>query len=706
VRYARDGKPNMALPNVYGRGARPALDLSGWGDDVVIPHGRLLVVMPSDSDRLLALDRRTGERIWESPRISPLGSVVDYCVGTHGTSLFVAGKNVIRRYDLPTGRLLRELEIDDSFGRGCVTRDAIYVPVKDSILKLDLELKRFISQVGVALTSNEPIGNLHSDGEKLWVVGAGRVYAMTTLEHRLAMLAEQISAGDAQAQLHRMRLYWKQNRQDLAVEDLRGAYSLFRAQLSADEAAFRLCATLSEEKLPQTQPLTTLRLLEELFVTAKAPAALSPDAAARRSDVLATAINSIRHDRPAGSVEAILAAAALLGEEYLLTSAALAIDAAAKEDEVGRLIEALERGAPEARLVSVRAATRLAPQAAKSPLTRMLTSADDRARLAAARALANLGERSNVLETLVQLLESSQVAIRSRSHQTLQALTGQRIPFAVEGSVADRRAAIQNWQEWIDSSGASAKWALPLDERTTPLGRTLVVSSGFITELDADRKEQWKMQLPGAAWGCQGLSNGNRLVAIHSHSMVIEYDGGGREVWRKDRLPAPPTSVQRLDSGSTVVACSNVNQVVEIAPDGSTKSIPVAGRPVWAQRLDNGNTLVALQEGQRVVEVNGAGTILWEARTGSHGPAHAVRLENGNTLVTLTQARKVVEYDPAGRNIVWSTQAPLVNPFAAQRLASGNTLVGDNSGVQEFDAAGQPVPWRHRQQQVTGLSSF
>jgi len=247
---------------------------------------------------------------------------------------------------------------------------------------------------------------------------------------------------------------------------------------------------------------------------------------------------------------------------------------------------------------------------------------------------------------------------------------------------------------------------LPLEDRNVPLGRTLVVSRGAVVELDADRKEQWKMQLPGAAWGCQGLPNGHRLVAINSHALVIEFDSSGKEVWRKDRLPAPPTSVQRLESGNTLVACGNVNQVVEIAPDGSTTAIPVAGRPVWAQRLDNGNTLVALQETQRVVEVNSAGRILWEALTGGHPPSHAVRLENGNTLVTLTQARKVVEYEPAGRTIVWSTQAPLVNPYVAQRLASGNTLVGDNSGVQEFDAMGKPVPWRHRQQQVTGLSSF
>jgi hypothetical protein len=87
-------------------------------------------------------------------------------------------------------------------------------------------------------------------------------------------------------------------------------------------------------------------------------------------------------------------------------------------------------------------------------------------------------------------------------------------------------------------------------------------------------------------------------------------------------------------------------------------------------------------------------------------PCHAVRLANGNTLVTLTQARKVVEYDPTGKTIVWqSTPASLIGPFAAQRLPNGNTLVADQTGLREIDTAGKQIRW-HRQQQVTGLSSF
>src|SRR5690606_31502042 len=103
----------------------------------------------------------------------------------------------------------------------------LYVPVKDSILKLDLETGEDLGQVGVRLPTEDPVGNVYSDGQKLWVAGAGRVYAMTTLEHRLEILAQQISKGDPEAQLTRMRLMFKDKKLDLALDDLRGAYQLF-----------------------------------------------------------------------------------------------------------------------------------------------------------------------------------------------------------------------------------------------------------------------------------------------------------------------------------------------------------------------------------------------------------------------------------------------------------------------------------------------
>ncbi len=704
IRYRRDGRPNNLMRN-YGY-ASTSLDLSGWDDDVVIPYGRALIVMSSDCDKLLAIDRRTGGLLWESPRTSPFGPAASYCLGVNGRGLFVAGKNIVRRYDIPSGRLVWEKEIGDSFGRGCVTDDAVYLPVKDSIVKFDAAKGHELVQVGVALTSDDPVGNLFSDGEKLWVVGAGRVYAMTTLEHRLTKLAEQIAAGEPEAQLNRMRLYFKQNQKDAALADLRGAYVLFQKKQTADEAAQRLFAAMNELKLPQNEPLTVLQMIAETFVAASA-LPLAKEAATKRSDVLQAAMNAAGRKKLPGAASALLAVSPLIEDDILTLTATNAVDATATKDDVAPLQQALATGKAATQLMSIRAFARLAGDGAKEPLRKLLEGGDDRVRLAAARALANAGQR-NVLDTFVALLDSPNTRVRIRSHQSLRFLTGQKIDFAPEGKPEERAKSVAAWKQWVSASGATAKLTLPLTDQQVLLGRTLYVSQApqpMVVELNHENKEVWRKQLPGPAWGCQGLPNGNRLVAVYALSMVIEYGADGNEVWRKESLPGPPYSVQRLDTGSTLVACADNNQLVEIAPDGTLTTTNVPGRPMSAQRLDNGNTLCALQQSNRVVEVDRSGKIVWEVRT-NNNPSNAVRLENGNTLVCVMGGRQVIEYDPTGKKEVWRSTNRLTNAYAAQRLPSGITLVADLQGLHEFDVTGQKEKLILRQNNVVGLSSY
>jgi hypothetical protein len=358
--------------------------------------------------------------------------------------------------------------------------------------------------------------------------------------------------------------------------------------------------------------------------------------------------------------------------------------------------------------MSIRAFARLAGADAKQPLQKLLEGSDDRVRLAAVRALANAGER-NVLNTFVALLESPNARVRTRSYQSLRFLTGQKIDFAPEGKPEDRAKSVAAWKQWVSAESATAKLTLPLTDQVVLLGRTLYVSQApqsKVFELDHEYKKVWEKDLPGPAWGCQGLPNGNRLVAIFAQSMVIEYGADGQEVWRKEGLPGAPYSVQRLESGSTLVALGEAQQIVEIAPDGTLSSIKVPGRPISAQRLENGNTLCALQQGNRVVEIDRAGKIVWEIRTGN-GPSNAVRLENGNTLVCLTSSRQVVEYDSTGKTIVWKSPAGrLTNAYGAQRLPSGATIVADYQGLHEFDVTGTQEKVILRQNNVVGLSSY
>ncbi len=703
ARYSR-GDENMRM-QARGRDSElPNVRVpSGWDDDVTIVAGRLVVLMASDGEQLLALDRRTGRRVWESPRTLQ-GSATNYCLGVQGGGLFVAGKNVVRKYELASGRLVAERETADSLGRGCMTNDEVLMPVQDGIVRLDLNLQGERRRE-VVLSRKEPVGNLFSNGERLWMVSGGRVAALAPVDVRLKQLDEQIAGGDGHAKLNRMRLYLHLNRVEEALADARDAKRLLAAGKSPKDAAVAVLDAIWEERLAVEQPIATLKLLTELHDAANEQSVAGTDVGERERDLVVSAVSSIRQRRPADAIATVLAAGNIIDEHHLTTAAGMAIEAVATSGDGPMLVAAVESGTAGARLMSMRTSARLVPTAVKIGLKKCLQDQDERVQAAAARTLVRLGEQGSVLETLLVLLESPDEQMRAHTHQTLQALTGQSISFNAEGNAGERAGGILAWRQWVEKQGATATLAVTMQERAKPLGRILVALPNMLIELDSNRQERAKIPLPGGSWGCQGLPNGHRLAAIHAHSMVIEFDDAGREVWRKDRLPGPPTSVERLNNGSTLVACGSANQVVEVAPDGSMMIIVVPGHPICAQRLENGNTLVALTEAKRVVEVNSRGKVLAEMRLSS-SPTHAVRLDNGNTLITLRQARKVVEYDAAGKSIVWMTNLPLVNAQAAVRLSSGNTLVADHSGVQEFDAAGKQVVWRLRQMQAVGVSSF
>lgn len=703
ARYKRDMKPNTALQNIYGNQFQQQ-EANGWDDDLVIPYGKLLVVIASDYDRIFALDRRTGQLEWESsPRTSPFGPVARYCLGVNGRSLFVAGKSDVRCYDMPSGKLTWEKSIGDSFGRGMLTADSVYVPVRDSILKLDLKTGADLAQVGVALTTDEPVGNLYSDGEKFWVVGAGRIYTMTSVELRFSMLEKQIAAGDAEAQLNRMRLHFKQKRLTEALTDLRGAYALFRKNLTPDDAADRFFDAAAELKLVYAEPKQALELLAELFA-GESPPPISEAKLGRRNDMLTSSLSSIRQAKVAGAAQAVLKVAPLLAADHLVQLASQALSASAQASDLP-LLEAASRGVPTLQLVAAPALQSLGGDAAKPLLAKYGDSTDERVKLAGARALAGYGDRG-CFPKLLALLEAQDAKVRQRTHQTLRALTGvQTIQFAGESPPETRTAGIAAWKAWVDKESAVAKLALPLPDADLLLGRTLYISynQSQVTELNADRSVRWRASVPNP-WGCQGLPNGHRLIASHSQNTVIEFDENGKEVWRvKNRLPTPPYSVQRLENGNTLVCCADINQILEIAPDGKTTTATINGRPMSARRLPNGNTLVALQQESRLVELDSSNKVVWEAKN-IQNPMSAERLDNGRTLVACASGQ-VLEIDNRGQT-VWSAAIRLPNPTSVQRLPNGNTLVGANDGLHELDIEGKKVVNKQQAFNVSGVSHF
>jgi len=697
VRYQRTGRKNPMMQRYWGSNAAMLLDLDGWDEDIVIPHGSRLVVLASDYNQLFALDRRTGEFLWDSPRTPLEVPPGQYCLGVVGDNLFVAGRNIVRCYGIGRGgRLVWQRKIENSSGRGVLTEDAIYMPIKDSVARIELEKGTIETQVGVSLPAELPVGNLFSDGDKLVAVGLGRIYALTNLESHLQTLARRIAKGDAEAQLARMRLLGRLGKMDEAVKDLRAAYARLLEHNGDSPARKALYESVVEMKLPTAQPLVTLDLMaiaEGLSAQGVGSVKqIEDELSALRKRILYSTFSTVRGKKPPGAAAAVLRITPACGDAQLLGAARQALLATVAKADAGRIHAALRHADTRVRIVATAAVSKeIFGDQAGTTLTKLMADDEEQVRLASARALANMGDGA-CLPVLVKLLESQELPVRVVAAQVLRGLTGKRFKFAAYEKPEKRAEAVKAWRQWVETEGKTAKLHYPIRESAILFGRTLICyyANNKVIELDAEGRQIWEKTLP-QPWSCQGLPNGHRLIACYNGRQVVEYDAEGKEVWKKAGLPGNPSSAQRLDNGNTVIACSSAQKIVEVDPAGKTVwEVTVTGQPMDARRLENGLTLVALQSGAKVVEVDRAGKIVWEA-PGMSGAFSAQPLVNGNILVSLTGSGRVVEID-RNRQTIWQ-KTGLSTPYCAQRLPNGNTLIVDSRGVTEYDSEGKTI-WK------------
>ena len=182
-RYERNGKRNAGqsrnwMPN--------RMNFDGWSSDIIVPYRRQMICFNSDSEWITAYDRNTGKTVWRC-ETSPIGFKVDYILGVYNDTLYAAGTETLVAYDLAgTGRMVwgaeQEFDGKQSLGRGLLTPDGIYMPVEDMIYHFDLNGddgdSKLIAKTHVDLGTPAPLGNLYSDGQRFWVHGANRLYAL------------------------------------------------------------------------------------------------------------------------------------------------------------------------------------------------------------------------------------------------------------------------------------------------------------------------------------------------------------------------------------------------------------------------------------------------------------------------------------------------------------------------------------------------
>jgi len=185
-RYERSGKRDQ-LVRRHGWNSK-RMSFNGWSNDEIISYGSQMIYFSSDKEIMTAMDRSTGEIIWEC-EYNPVGSKVDYIIGIYNDILYAGGYETIIAYDLKgQGRMLwgatRIFGDKKSHGRAMLTPAGIFVPVDSAIVQYPLTVEKSgqkiepIATVEVNLGIESPLGNLYSDGRRIYVQGANRLYVL------------------------------------------------------------------------------------------------------------------------------------------------------------------------------------------------------------------------------------------------------------------------------------------------------------------------------------------------------------------------------------------------------------------------------------------------------------------------------------------------------------------------------------------------
>jgi HEAT repeat protein len=348
----------------------------------------------------------------------------------------------------------------------------------------------------------------------------------------------------------------------------------------------------------------------------------------------------------------LIRAVPLCDKPHLVYAVGEAMQAVARADDADALQGALKSKNLELRVAAAGALGKALGRKAADDLHKLMGDPQDKVKVAAARAVANVGDRRS-LTALVELLSADDVNVRATAAVTLRALTDQDFAYAAYDTPNKRDAAIAKWKTWLAREGQTAKLNLPLK----PLGA--------------------------------GISylNGNTLLAFGYANKVVEYDSSEQEVWTFDVRGA--WSAEKMSNGNVLIASYTDSKVIQVSPDKKVVWEYSCRGPLNARALPNGNILIAEYSGSRIVEVSPEKTVVWSFDLGGHG-GDAHRLDNGNTLVS--GHGSVREVTPEGKT-VWMYGVGLC--YGCQPLPSGNVLVCDYGGkVQELNRD-KTVVWQY-----------
>ncbi|MEC9094193.1 MAG: PQQ-binding-like beta-propeller repeat protein [Planctomycetota bacterium] len=680
-RYQRDGKKQSVQTSYNQR--QEMLMSAGWDDDVVVAWRNALIVMASDHDYVFAIDRRNGRFLWDAPRI-PFDEEVShaYCLGHCNDMLFMATNKAILAYSLSGDGKLQWYHkfAGNSYGRGFITSQGVYVPVEDTIVKYDLKTGRQLSQVGVNLGVENKVGNLFSDGHQIWIVGLNRVVALRSLRDRLEELGAKISEGDLRAIQERLKIFAKLEEYDKAFEDVQKLYELQVADKTS--ALKQLLVNLEETGIFSKLPAKTIQFLDKVLV-AESPNASVKDLLTNRYQVFFdTATAAVAVQGPA--VTHLVLGWSRLGLPDGFNSAIVKFLTTYPPD-VASMAQVLESADEKQLLLLIPVVTKV--DSANSLLVDLLSNDSESVQISSASELAIRGDKS-CLAVAQKILGSTSEFRRVEAYLILKNMTGAKIEFKANGTEEERKKSAGQWKVWLDENADSLKVKMPVQLR---FGKILVGTTQKIMEFSIGKgltKEDGEITGYNPE-DVVALRNGNKIVVEYSRRRILELDFSGKQI-NAVATTKFPRSARKLRNGNYLVAWTDTTRpVVELDSKGRVvwEAKNVTGSAFSAERLASGNTLIAFNK--RVVEIDGNSNIVYQISSaqGVSNCKEARRLANGNTLVVHSTIVSIFDKD---KNQVLRIRGSFT-PKSAIQLKDGKLLVAHATGLRVFDKEGTKI---------------
>lgn len=157
IRWASRYRSNPA-PRGRNRGRSRPMQAVTWLSGPPVVVGGLLLLGPTDDDRLLAFDQLSGRLLWELPR-----GEQRYIIGADRGHVWLGGASV-SRVSLREPGYEWETEIPETTGRAVLSGGTIYVPTRSQLVVIDAETGT--EREAMELPGDQPpLGNLLCVGD-------------------------------------------------------------------------------------------------------------------------------------------------------------------------------------------------------------------------------------------------------------------------------------------------------------------------------------------------------------------------------------------------------------------------------------------------------------------------------------------------------------------------------------------------------------